>query len=172
MRAFAGEYTERKSPHSWITQSGSLDAKEASEETTEEIKLMPEKLIKPAMRYLYAYNVLIDILSRVYAFDGGKSLQINLTVFESKIEAFNNLLYMLFVDLYGDDKEKKRKRGIIRELFSPIYVDELKPKAELISKVEENIRKLGLTQSAIERFKGDGFEKLIIELAGEGANIL
>jgi len=167
-----GFFNEKESPYKLLLESRGLEAKANNENEAEEIRQVAANLIKPAMRYLYSYNTLIDILSRVYAFDGEKALQIDLESFESKIDAFNNLLYIFYVDIYGDDKEQKRKQKIIKELFSPIDIEGLKPTQQSIVAMEARIKKLGTTQSARECYKGGGFEKLIVELAGEGANIL
>ena len=93
-------------------------------------------------------------------------MEISTERFESQLNALNNQLYMLYGDVYGTDADKERKRDIIKEVFQPINLDELKPTAEAIETVTAELDRLGFSTEARKKLKK--FDTLIERLCERG----
>lgn len=146
-----GDYIEPKSP---LTFFDSLDSLAEDELRKEELKGLRDGLFVPALTWLYGFNALMKILADCYDIDGMDTLQFNLSGYERQIEGFNSILYMLYGEVYGNKAERDRKREIIRDLFSPIDTEALKPTAETIAAVTQEIAELGFTSKARKKLKG------------------
>ena len=126
-----------------------------------------DDLAVPALRFIYAYNAFIDILAEVYDVDVLTDVKSDMTYQESQIEACNNLLFMLYNDVYGTEEDKKRKRKFIREHFHPIDVNDLKPTEEAIQNVKKIVSDLGYTKQAAATLKDcEPFIKALINREG------
>ena len=69
------------------------------------------------------------------------------------------MLYQLYRDVYGLEKDKKKKRAFIREHFQPIDVEELKPSDETVTALKEKLERMGYTrewESDLEHVKKCG----------------
>ena len=129
----------------------SLDSLAGDDTKQEELATIVGVIMKPALRYLYAYNALVDIIARAYALKDFAYLKHDLSGLEDRLDALNNIIFLLYGTIYGNDEEKQRKRALVRKLFTPIYIDELKPTAKVIAKVQTHINDLGFTQEAREQ---------------------
>ncbi len=158
----AGDYIERSYP---LKLFRSIDTIANSSEIREDIVTFREGLIKPALRYIYAYNELIEIVCTVYEVGEWEYLRHDLSTFESQLRSTNELIYWISAHVYGDREEQKRKQALIREIFIPINPEELKPSEKAVKRVKEQIRKLGYTREAFMRLQH--FETFIAELTGE-----
>lgn len=158
-----GNYKERSNP---IDKLESLDALDREPNAKEKLEKLQENLFKPALQYLYCYNSLIDIIGAVYDISGIEVAKFDTSMFESQLKNFNSLLYYFHANVYGDAEEKTRKRAIIKDLFSPVYAEELKPTEEAITAVKAELSKLGISSNARKTLKD--FDTLIAKL-GEGA---
>lgn len=145
-----GDYREDSSP---LNRIRSLDTLAESHRDTEDLKSSLDSLVIPAILYINAYNALIRIIGAVYKIDGMEVASFNTKIIESKIDAFNNLLYMFYFNVYGDSEEKARKRGLIKEIFRPITFDELKPTPEAIEALTEDLTNAGFTETARAKLK-------------------
>lgn len=160
-----GNYIESKSP---LDDMGSLDELDNDKFTSVALYHFRNRLFIPALSYLYAYNALIEIIGAIYDIDGIEVSKLSTEQLESQVEALNNLLYMFYFNVYGDKEEKARKRKLIKELFAPLDVESIKPTAEAIATVKEELSKLGISSTARKKLKD--FESLIAELDnGKGA---
>jgi len=144
-----GDYKEENNP---LNEIMSIDNLANDSIRRRELNNCFNKLLKPALHWLYAYNALIDILTKAYAIEGLEHLKQDLSPLESQIEGLNGTLYRFYAIVYGDDKEKARKRALIRELFEPIYIDTLKPDPAVVAKMQEHISGLGFTAEARRQF--------------------
>ena len=95
------------------------------------------------------------------------TVQLSTDYLESQLEGFNGLLYMFHYSVYGDEKEKTRKRELIKELFQPVDIEELKPTQEAIDAVTAELTELGFTTKARKKLKN--FDRYMAILMGEGA---
>lgn len=138
------------------------DIKEA-----ENIAANLDYLALPALRYMYAYNAVIEIIAAAYDVDFISVAKCDLAKQEHQIEAFNNILYMLYKGVYGTPEDKKRKRAFIREYFQPIEIEELKPTKEAVAALKKKIERLGYSREAAVTIKN--YRKLIAEIIREGA---
>lgn len=145
----------------------SIDYLEKNPDEAEFIQANLDYLAFPALRFMYAYNAFIDIISMVYDVDFMKVAKIDLEPFESQIEACNNMLYMLYCDTYGTRDDKKRKRAFLREYFKPIEVDELKPLPEKVEALRTKLEEMGYTRAAAQTIKH--YRSLVAEIIREGA---
>lgn len=105
-------------------------------------------LALPALEYIYSFNALIDIIVEVYDLDFLTIAKCDTTEFENLIDDSNNMLYQLYRDVYGLEKDKKKKRAFIREHFQPIDVEELKPSDETVNALKEKLERMGYTREA------------------------
>jgi hypothetical protein len=112
-----------------------------------------ELIVCPALRQLYSYNALIDIYAELYEVDFLKGVKYDMDYFESMIENSNNLLYLLYREVYGSKEEIKKKRRTIKEYFRPIEVEPLRPSEKAIGFVKEELRKLGHSLEAAKANK-------------------
>lgn len=137
-----------------------------SESLREDIEAFSENLFLPALRYLYAFNALVKILGAVYDIDDMGEVELSTDRFESQIDALNGQLYMLYVDVYGTEADKQRKREVIKEVFQPIDCEELKPTEEAIEAVTVELDKMGFSSEARKKLKK--FDALIEKLCERG----
>lgn len=158
-----GDYAEPESP---FTVYNSLDSVAESKYYRELLVDCQEQLIKPALRFLFAHNTLMDIIGRVYDIPDMDALKLNTSDFESQLQGFNELLYLFYGTVYGDEEEVARKRELIRDLFIPVNIEELKPTEEAINTVAETLTGYGFTSTARKELKN--FDKLIVLLAERG----
>ena len=159
-----GDFKEAKVSHlSVLTSLTDMD----SETHRIELDAYQNTLFKPALRFLYAFNSLMGIVGAVYDIDDMGTVQLSTDYLESQLEGFNGLLYMLHYSVYGDEKEKTRKRELIKELFPPVDIEELKPTQEAIDAVTAELTELGFTTKARKKLKN--FDRYIAILMGEGA---
>ena len=161
-----GDYAEPESP---FTVYNSLDSVADKPQYKELLANCQEGLVKPALRYLFAHNALMDIIGRVYGIPDMDALKLSTSGFERQLQAFNELLYLFYGTVYGNEEEVARKRELIRDLFIPIDTEELKPTEETINAVEETLTGYGFTSTARKELKN--FDKLLIELAEGGLEI-
>ena len=159
-----GEYIDNALTALTLVTNFSID--NIGEYGKKDIVALQENLIKPSLRYIYSFNVLVKIIGAVYGIEEMGEIELETTQFEERIDAFNDMLYMFYADVYGTIEEKKRKRELIKEIFSPIDYEELKPTPEAIDAVTAEIEKLGFTQKAINRLKD--FDTFIEKLSERG----
>lgn len=146
-----GDYIEKKSPlhffHSLYTLEGDGDK-------IAELQGYIDNLINPALSYLYAFNALMEIIGKVYDLpELAEVARYDTTLFESKMSGFNGLLYVFYHYVYGNEAEKQHKRAIIKEAFSPLEAEPLKPSREAIEEITAELTKLGLSSGAGKKLK-------------------
>lgn len=161
-----GEYIDNIKHILGFSSVFSIDSIGKSESTKEDIQAFRDNYFLPALQYLYAFNALVKILRAIYDLDELGEVEISTERFESQLEALNNQLYMLYGDVYGTDADKERKRSIIKEVFQPINLDELKPTAEAIETVTAELDGLGFSTEARKKLKK--FDALIERLCERG----
>lgn len=145
-----GDYQEERNPLHLFLNIGTIAE---NQESRIDIQAARETLMIPALRYLYAYNVLIEIIGRAYDIEGIEHLKQKLSTFEHQLEATNDYIYLLYYTVYGTPEEKAQKREYIKELFKPIEVEDLKPTQEAIASVEKAINGLGLGPDAVRKLR-------------------
>lgn len=161
-----GEYIDNIKHIIGFSSVFSIDSIGKNESTKEDIQAFRDNLFLPALQYLYAFNALVKILGAIYDLDELGEVEISTERFESQLEALNSQLYMLYGDVYGTDADKERKRDIIKEVFQPINLDELKPTAEAIETVTAELDRLGFSTKARKKLKK--FDALIERLCERG----
>lgn len=121
--------------------------------------------IIPAIRQLLAHNTLIDILARVYNLEDTEPLKIDLsTTLEPKIKQYNEVLYHIYQHAFGRSKEVKRK--ILKETFTPLYLEDYYPSELNQDYLKYRLRQAGFTPKAQAILKN--FDDLLNELLGIG----
>lgn len=143
-----------------------IDRLENNPEEADYIAANLEYLITPALSWMYAYNAFIEVVSAAYNIEFMTAAKYDLTKFEPQIEAFNNLLYMLYKDVYGTKEDKRRKREFIRSYFSPIEVEKLQPTEKAVDALREKIEGLGYTREAANTLRN--YRSLINEIRRKG----
>lgn len=162
-----GNYVEHKSP---LILFQSLYDLEENESKIASIHDYTHTLIYPALGYLYAFNALMEIIGNVYDLpELAKVARYDTSTFEYKMNAFNDLLYIVYHDVYGNEKEKEHKRAILKDVFSPLEADTLKPSQEAIEEITEELTQLGFSSEARKELKFiDAFLDRLMT-SGEGA---
>lgn len=159
-----GDYKDTPDP---LSAFYSLDSIAESETQIAELDAYQNNLFKPALRFLFAFNDLVKILGAVYDIEDMEALQLPTKTLESQLSSFNNLVYIFYGEVYGDPEEKERKRKLIKELFPPVDIEELKPTNEAIQAVKTELTEMGYTARARKNLKN--FDRYISFLMGEGA---
>lgn len=146
-----GDYIEKESPIKFFQ---SLYALEGDGDKIAEINGYIDNLIYPALSYLYAFNSLMEIIGKVYDLpELAEVARCDTTMFESKMNGYNGILYIFYHNVYGNEAEKQHKRAIIKEAFSPLDAESLKPSQEAIEEVTAELTKLGLSSKARKKLK-------------------
>lgn len=110
--------------------------------------------VYPALGYLYAFNALMGIIARVYGLpELAEVAQFETSDLENEICAYNNMLYMFYYEIHGNEAEKERKREIIKEVFSSMDAESLKPSKEAVESVAAELTKLGISTNARKKLK-------------------
>lgn len=125
-----------------------------------------EVLLKPALRRLYAYNTLLDIISVVYGIKNLDQAKHHTGPFEEQVTAYNKLVAIYCAKVYGNEQEKNRQRRLIRKVFKQIDIESLKPTEEAIQQITLQMTQLGLTSEARENYTT--FDSILSILANEG----
>lgn len=159
-----GDYKEAPDP---ISVFSNLDSVADSETQRVQLDAYQNNLFKPALRFIYAFNVLMKIIETVYDIADMGTVQLPTKTLESQLSSFNNLVYIFYGEVYGNPEEKKRKRKLIKELFPPVDIEELKPTNEAIQAVKTELTEMGYTARARKNLKN--FDRYISLLMGEGA---
>lgn len=157
-----GDYIEPVNPYTELMSLDSMGIEEAMQ-----IEGYTSILIAPAARYLLAYNAFLDILAVSYDIPDITAGKADLSGLESKIDAYNNLIYLAFENMAGSREEKRRKRQLLQDYFSPIDWNSLKPTPEAIEEVTKQLNDLGMGRKAADKLKV--FDAFIDTLMGEGA---
>ena len=163
-----GNYIDKTDTLLDLATINSIDDIAQNEKQRKDIFTFREHLFKPALRYLYAFNELVKIISSIYDIEEVGTIELTTATFESQLDAMNNVLYMYYTKIYGTQEEKERKRGLIKEIFSPTDYEELKPTQEAIDAVTAELDRLGFSSEASRKLKN--FDNLIAELC-KGAEI-
>jgi len=158
-----GNYKEESNP---LDRLDSLDSIAENSNTRIKIDGLQNNLLKPALKFLYGFNALIRIIGAVYDISGIEVAEFDTSTFESQIEGFNSLLYCFYYSVYGDAEEKARKRELIKDIFSPIDAESLKPTEEAIEAVTAELDRLGFSTEARKKLKK--FDALIERLCERG----
>lgn len=157
-----GDYIEPSNPYDKIFSLDSIGIEDAMQ-----IEGYTTVLLEPAIRYLLSYNAFLDILAISYDIPDIEAGKADLSSLEGKIDAFNNLLYLAFENMAGSKEEKRRKRQLLKDYFSPIDWNSYKPTEEAIEKVKAMLNDLGMGRKAADKLKV--FDAFIDILMGEGA---
>ncbi len=146
-----GDYIEEKSPLPFFL---SLYTLEGDGDKIAEINSYIDDLIYPALSYLYAFNSLMGIIGKVYDLPELEEVaRFDTRVYESNISGYNGMLYLFYLNVYGNEEEKQRKRAIIKKIFRPLEADTLKPSQEAIEEVTAELTKLGFSIDAWKKLK-------------------
>ena len=161
----SGDYSEDANP---LDRLESLDAIAESERLREELGNLRDTLFIPALRYIYSFNAIVEIIGEVYDIDGMEVAKFDTSLLESQLRGFNGLLFAFYFSVYGDEAEKERKRELIKELFQPVDAKAQKPTEEAIKAVKAELVKAGISTTARKLLKD--LDSLIDKLeSGEGA---
>ncbi len=157
-----GDYSAR--------EYGSLEGLDALDEKgKEDVAGTRESLMKPALRWIYAFNVLTSILGNVFDVKELETVQLKTSDLEVQLKAMNNLIYFYYASVFGSAKEKARKRELIKEIFHPVDPQELKPTAEAIEALTTSLMEQGIGTEARKTL--NNFEGLISQLMGGRTSI-
>jgi|GEM_PF-4147785 hypothetical protein len=118
-------------------------------------------LIIPALQYLHAYNILIDIIGDVYEIDSIEILKHDLTYINQRLNGYNDMLVMFYDNVNSDDK-----RELIKQVFEPVNIDAFKPSAKSIQAVKRKIKRLSISGKVGTQLKN--FNVFISEIIGGG----
>ena len=140
-----------------------LDNLFADGKTKAELTMLGDKFFKPAMRYFYAFNALMSIIGDIYGIENLETVNLNTENLELQLKNLNRAIYGFYKDVAGNSAQKERKRAMIKELFNPVDIEELKPKKAAIAQVKQKILELGFTLEARQKLKSfDYFISLLI----------
>lgn len=166
----SGEYADKWKPFADVTGISDIYGLAQSEASRTELSDCVSSLMVPALRYLQAFNTLVDIIGTVYDIENIAEVKIKSVEYAEELcSASNCLLYSLHATVYGSEEEKKRKRELVREIFTPIDYFSLRPTEEAIEAVTKELSSLGFGSEARKKLKK--FDSLIEKLSGGGNGI-
>ena len=143
----------------------------AEDSNTLEWIIADKQLVEHALSFLYAYNALIEIISGVYDLpDLNTYARQDVAYLEYKVQAYNNLLYCFYYTVEGNQTEIEKKRSLIKEIFSPLEAEALKPSQDAIEEITDELVNLGYSSKAREKLKD--LQPLIDRLANSGKGAL
>lgn len=148
---------------------GNLRTISENEEDREWLDMTKNLYIIPALKYIAQYKATLKILADVYGLGDVTNATLPSEVVNSitgQIDGYNGLLYGFYYEVHGSEEQKKEKRKLIKELFSPFCLDDYQPSKESIKAVKRELEELGITASARTLLK-DGFARLINKLDSE-----
>lgn len=131
-----------------------------------ELEICLNSLLKPSIAYILSYNALMDILAETYSIADLEEAKLSTLQFESQIDAYNNLFFMYYSEVYGTEEERERKRKLIKENFSPIDIEELKPTEEAKDKLKAELDKIAKSKGSNDKLKD--FDYFISVLSERG----
>lgn len=135
-------------------------------ETAEALEIYKRDLMDFSGKWLVAYNFLIEILADVYDIEPLKVTQTELRSFINQAQAYNELLYTFYADVYGQPEDKARKRQLLQDYFVPIEWEDYIPTEQAKQTVRDMLERQG-NEAAKEL---NELEKLINILMGGLAN--
>lgn len=147
------DYTDPVADKKNFSSLQNIDFLQEHPAEAEYIQANLDYLALPALKYIYAYNTFIDVISAAYDIDFMEVAKFDLSAQEKQIMASNNLLFMLYKSSYGTKADKQRKRKFLKEHFQPIDLEDLKPTREATAELQEKINALGYTKAAIIALK-------------------
>ena len=159
-----GNYKEWKQPY---LELESIETISQNKERAEEVKAFRELLAVPALRFIFAYNALIDIIADIFDLDLAP-LKDPLLRQKTKIRAANDLVSMMYVNVIGTQKEKSRKRELFKQIFDLIEVEDLKPSQRDIDSVTKILKSVETDTQAINVLSN--FTPFIDQLMGKEAS--
>ena len=145
-----GNYKDDPNP---LDRLESIDALAESERERGSLDELRNNLFIPALRYLYGFNAVIELVGEAYDINGIEVAKFDTSLFESQLRGFNGLLYSFYFSVYGDKAEKARKRELIKDLFQPVDTEAQKPTAEALAKVKAELVKGGISSTARKTLK-------------------
>lgn len=132
-----------------------------------EVKRIKNNFLIPAIRHLYAYNALSNILGSVYDLPDFGAVRANVESIESRITDMNEEIYLINSYFYGYEEERARKRKLLKEIFEAIDCESLKPSQTAIDELKQYLSRLGLTAETRKELRD--FDKLIVKLTQKEA---
>lgn len=132
------------------------------------IETAREEELKGALREIYAFNAIIDLITEVTGVDVSIfSMKPQTEHFEQQVEAFNDLIETYYAKikentLIFEEEDRKRRERYARTIFPLLDLDELKPTPEAIAETRAYISDLTAfnknTPAIIEMLKRRGGE--------------
>lgn len=132
------------------------------------IETAREEELKGALREIYAFNAIIDLITEVTGVDVSIfSMKPQTDHFEQQVEAFNDLIETYYAKikentLIFEEEDRKRRERYARTIFPLLDLDELKPTPEAIAETRAYISDLTAfnknTPAIIEMLKRRGGE--------------
>lgn len=127
-----------------------------------------EEELKGALREIYAFNAIIDLITEITGVDVSIfSMKPQTDQFEQQVEAFNNLIETYYArikenTLIFEEEDRKRRERYARTIFPLLDLEELKPTPEAIAETRAYISDLTAfnknTPAIIEMLKRRGGE--------------
>ena len=140
---------------------------EDGEEKLEEMQDNITLIALPAMRFMYAYNALLDAIGEAYDAPFLKSFYSDVKIIDDRIENADEILYSLYRGIYGTGEEKARKRALLLKYFTPLEDMELKPTEAALENLKERIES-AKGRPHIVHFLMKNYERLIVSTMREG----
>jgi hypothetical protein len=112
-----------------------------------QISIYTNYCIYPALRKMYAYNALLQILEKVYKIkDLAETAKAETEHLEQHIDTLNKQLFDAYADAYGDNEDTRQdRRNAIKQIFCPIERNGLKPTDSALKTIKNKLIKQGFT---------------------------
>ena len=117
------------------------------------------ELITTAIAHLYAYNAYLHIVFGALGVDFLEVAFADTDPLEKKLAAYNNILYLLYPDIYGGSPEiiAERKKAYKRA-FVPIEYEHYKPLPDKVATISDQVF------AAIKQGIGSNYLKTIFNI--------
>lgn len=135
-----GEEAETPADYHLDELDNVVDVSEAFEDAIPSIQMA-----RYALKSMYAFNAVVDVLIKCYGLDIIEDLKNNMQEFEEKVEENSDIIRKLKNCLFGTEEEKAEKLQKVETAFPIINVEDLQPDPDRIAVLEEMLEKATLS---------------------------
>lgn len=96
--------------------------------------------------YISAFNDLMDIFSDFAYAPNLKNLKIRAEWFSQYVQLYNKSAYRLYNSIAGSEKDRSKKKAIVKSLFQPIDIASTKPSKKAYKKMVEFLNDLNYNE--------------------------
>lgn len=155
-------------PRKQLLADFTLEAIAASDYRQYELTACQDNLIKPALRFIYAFNAMLGIIATVFDLPEATEASVDTARLEHQIDGLNNLIFFRYATAEGTPEEKARTRELWRDIYAPLQVEDLKPDPAICEEVQRELAAHGISKNAVVAANVIRIDAMINRIADRG----